>query len=256
MLGIYSGKYRLLTNVPVAIATSLGASMIPSIVMSRLGKDTEEVRHKIGITIKFNMLLAIPCAVGMGVLASPVMQLLFGDSRKISSDLLRLGSCAVVFFSLSTVTNAVLQGIDLMRKSVTHSAVSLLIHVIFVYVMLKWLDWGVYGLVIGNVTFALVVCILNWRAIGRELGYRQEVRRTFLLPLCAATAMGASTAAVYSLTRLWAGNTVGVIAAVCAGIIVYGAGILKLKAVTREELEEMPLGRSLSLVFFRKASAG
>ena len=44
-------------------------------------------------------------------------------------------------------------GIDLMRKSVTHSAVSLLIHVIFVYVMLKWLDWGVYGLVIGNVTF-------------------------------------------------------------------------------------------------------
>ena len=77
------------------------------------------------------------------------MQLLFGDSRKISSDLLRLGSCAVVFFSLSTVTNAVLQGIDLMRKSVTHSTVSLLIHVIFVYVMLKWLDWGVYGLVIG-----------------------------------------------------------------------------------------------------------
>ena len=63
MLGIYSGKYRLLTNVPVAIATSLGASMIPSIVMSRLGKDTEEVRHKIGITIKFNMLLAIPLSL-------------------------------------------------------------------------------------------------------------------------------------------------------------------------------------------------
>lgn len=190
------------------------------------------------------------------MLASPIMQMVFSDSRKMSSDLLRLGACAVVFFSLSTVTNAVLQGIDLMRKSVTHSAVSLLIHVILVFAMLKWLDWGVYGLVVGNVTFALVVCILNWRAIGRELGYRQEVKRTFLLPLCAAVVMGAVAAAVYRLTRLWAGNTVGVIAAVCAGIIVYGAGILRLKAVTREELVEMPLGRSLSLVFFRKASAG
>ena len=74
--------------------------MIPSIVMSRLGKDTEEVRHKIGITIKFNMLLAIPLRSGMGVLVSSGYAAAFGDSRKISSDLLRLGSCAVVFFSL------------------------------------------------------------------------------------------------------------------------------------------------------------
>lgn len=73
-----------------------------------------------------------------------------------------LGAPAVIFFSLSTVTNAVLQGIDLMRKSVTHSAISLVVHAALVYVMLKYLNWGVYGLVIGNVTFALVVCVLNW----------------------------------------------------------------------------------------------
>ena len=33
--------------------------------------------------------------------------------------------------------------------------------------MLKYLNWGVYGLVIGNVTFALVVCVLNWHAIEK-----------------------------------------------------------------------------------------
>ncbi len=44
-----------------------------------------------------------------------------------------------------------------MRKSVTHSAISLVVHAALVYVMLKYLNWGVYGLVIGNVTFALVV---------------------------------------------------------------------------------------------------
>ena len=29
LLGVYGGEYRLLSNVPVAIASSLGASMIP-----------------------------------------------------------------------------------------------------------------------------------------------------------------------------------------------------------------------------------
>lgn len=42
LLGIYGGKYRLLTNVPVAIASSLGASMIPSIVASRVMKREQE----------------------------------------------------------------------------------------------------------------------------------------------------------------------------------------------------------------------
>lgn len=43
LLGVYSGKYRTLTNVPVAIATALGTSMIPSIVTSRIQNRHSEV---------------------------------------------------------------------------------------------------------------------------------------------------------------------------------------------------------------------
>ena len=113
-------------------------------------------------------------AVGMGVLAGPIMRLIFGDNSALARNLLTLGAPAVIFFSLSTVTNAVLQGIDLMRKSVTHSAISLALHVILVYVLLQHFNMGVYGLVIGNVTFALAVCILNWLAIGKALKYRRK----------------------------------------------------------------------------------
>ena len=197
MLGVYGGEYRLLSNVPVAIASSLGASMIPSIVQSRTCHNLREVKYKIHMTIKFNMLIAIPCSVGMAVLAGPIMQLIFHDSSRLSASLMRIGAFAVVFFSLSTVTNAVLQGIDRMRKSVTHSAVSLGLHIVLVYIMLEYLDWNVYGLVIGNVTFALVVCILNWHSIGKALHYRQEIKTSFLLPLLAASIMGAAAWGTY-----------------------------------------------------------
>ncbi len=246
LLGIYGGKYRLLTNVPVAVASSLGASMIPSIVASRVMKRSQEVKDKIYITIKFNMLLAIPCAAGMFALSSPVMRLVFGDSRQLTAELLMLGSCAVVFFSLSTVTNAVLQGIDQMRKSVTHSAVSLAVHGVLVYVMLEKLNWGVYGLVIGNVTFALAVCILNWAAIGRVLGYRQEVRTTFLLPLFCSVIMGAAARMVYQ-GILWvsASNAISLLAAAGLGAVFYGWLLTAVGAVNEKELRSMPMGRLL-----------
>lgn len=252
LLGIYGGKYRLLSNVPVAIASSLGTSMIPSIVHSRTQKKTSEVKYKIRLTIKFNMLIAIPCAAGMGVLAGPIMQLIFRDSRELTANLMHIGALAVVFFSLSTVTNSVLQGIDLMRKSVTHSAISLAIHAVLVYIMLKYLNLGVYGLVIGNVTFALVVCVLNWFAIGRALRYRQEIRTTFLLPLAASAVMGTAAFAIYTgIHTVTDSNTLSLLVTVPIAMVIYGVLIILLKAVTEDELPDMPFGRKL-LVLCRK----
>lgn len=192
------------------------------------------------------MLLAIPCAFGMFALASPIMRLVFGDGRELTKELLMLGSSSVIFFSLSTVTNSVLQGIDLMRKSVTHSAISLLLHAVLVWFMLSLLEWGVYGLVIGNVTFALVVCILNWRAIGRYLNYRQEVKTTFLLPILCSAVMAVFAALIYYGIHLAiASNTVCVAAAVLGAVCIYGLLILRLRVVSEEELKEMPMGRTI-----------
>lgn len=243
LLGVYGGEYRLLTNVPVAIASSLGTSMIPSIVASKAQHDGAAVQKKIRLTVKFNMLIAIPCAVGMGVLAGPIMRLIFGDSSTLARNLLTIGAPAVIFFSLSTVTNAVLQSIDLMRKSVTHSAISLAIHVILVVIMLQYLDLGVYGLVIGNVTFALVVCALNWIAIGKALKYHQEVKTTFLLPLLSAGLMGAATLAVYAgVTAVTGRYQLGILFSVPIAMMLYGVLIILTGAVTEEELPDMPFG--------------
>lgn len=244
--GIYSGKYRLLTNVPVAIASALGTSMVPSIMTSRVEGKRREVKYKVKTNIKFNMLIAIPAAVGMGVLASPILQLLLRDSRPLTAQLLQIGSVAVIFFALSTITNAVLQGIDLMKLSVIHSAVSLVLHIILVYVLLKFFHMGVYGLVIGNVTFALVVCILNWRAVGKRLHYRQEVATTFLMPLLCSGIMGVAAYFIYkAIYALTSSNLFGVLITMVFAVMIYGVLLLVLRVVDREELKDMPMGMRL-----------
>lgn len=246
--GIYSNKYSLLITVPVAVASSMAAATIPSIVATKTSSSNIELKEKVHQVIKFNMLIAIPAAVGLGVLASPVIRLLFSDASKLPADLMRMGSIAVVFFALSTITNAILQGINNMRKPVIHSAISLGVHIVLLYVLLKFFNLGVYALVIGNVTFALLVCILNWVSVGKLLNYKQEVKKTFIIPTVCSLIMGAIAYMVYSLLNTKLPSSVSTLFAVLVGVLVYGVLLLLFKDVTETELIEMPFGRTLARI--------
>lgn len=246
LYGVYSGYYRLLTNVPVAIASALGASAIPSIVASRVKGNDHAVHSQVRATIKFNMLIAIPAAVGMTVLAEPILAILFPSAGELAVKCLTIGSVAVIFFSLSTVSSSILQGIDMMQVSVINSAISLGIHVVLVFIMLRVFHMGVIGLVIGNVTFALVVCILNWISIGRALDYEQEVKTTFLLPLVCSAIMGIGCYIVYkAMFFLCSHVLLSFLVSFVMALLLYAAALLFFHVMTEDEIKEMPFGTTI-----------
>ena len=255
LIGVYTGQYNVLLSVPLGIATAMGTSIIPSIVSSYTKGDMEEIKKKVNTVIKFNMIIAFPCAVGLSVLSAPVIRLLFPSLvtyRQVASNMLLFGSVALVFYALSTVTSGILQALNQMRLPVIHSSISLACHVILVYVLLRFTDLGVYALIIGNITFPLVVCALNWRAVAKSLDYKQEIRTTFVLPAVASLIMGVVAWGVYQvINKLFLGigsyisNLIGVIFAILVAVVVYFALLLLLKTMDEEELAEMPMGRKL-----------
>ena len=245
--GIYANKYRMLTNLPVAVATALGTSIVPALADTYTMGDDEGVRQKIASSVKFNMLIAIPSAIGLGVLAKPIVQLLFsGTEIEMSASLLSVGAAAVVLFAYSTLTNGVLQGIDQMKLPVYHAGISLGIHVVCLAIMLWGFDAGAYGLVIGNVLYAMGVCVLNWRAIERYTGYRQEIRNTFLMPTLCATVMGAVAYIIYhSMYQVLQSNIVCVIVTMGVSVLCYGLLLVATRTVSEEEVRGFPKGKSL-----------
>lgn len=246
IFGVYAGQYRLLTNLPIAVASAVASSMIPSIVSANVRGAVTELKDKIYSTIHFNMLIAFPSAAGMTVLANPIIQLLFPNSGDLAGNLLRIGSIAIVFFALSTISNAILQGINQMRIPVIHSAISLGVHVVVVFVCVELFNLGVYGLVFGNITFALLVCILNWRSIGKLLDYKQEIKKSFIIPAISSVIMGIFTWLIYSgIYILSESNMISTLSAIVVAILIYGVSLLLLKGVNEEELYDFPMGRTL-----------
>ena len=139
LLGIYSTNYRVLVSVPIAVSTAIASSMIPGLAFSVAEGDMPSVRHKVSIAVKFNMIIAFPSAVGLAVLAQPIIRLLFPSSDYIvGGTMLMLGSSCVIFYALSTVTSGVLQSIDRMSLPVIHSLISLILHIVIVFGLLQF----------------------------------------------------------------------------------------------------------------------
>ena len=255
------GQYQLLFNIPVAVSNALSSSLIPSLTRAVSRGDRKQARARIASSIRFSMLIAIPAAVGITVLADPVCNLLFvSEDNSLLIRLSMAGSLAVVFYSLSTVTNAVLQGLNRMDLPIRHSAIALIVHVAVLELLLLGLKLGIYSVVIANIVFAFVMCLLNGFSIRRAARYRQEIKKTFLLPALCSVFMGAAAYGVYRglLAALpWAarsgrvGMAVLVVPSVAAAMAVYGLLLVRLGAVNEEELREMPMGTRLKRIFKR-----
>ena len=246
LLGIYSNKFNLLTKLPVSVATAMATAIVPSIVISKTNGMMMEVKNKISLGIKSNMMIAFPSAAGLTVLASPILQLLFQDSRELPARMFQIGSVAVIFFTYSTITNGVLQGLDKMHRPVIHSSIALVIHTIILYVLLGYAKLGVFALVIGNIIFPLIVCVINWIYLKNLLDYKQEIRKTFVIPLMSSIIMGIVAWLTYKgsyiLTSM---NSISTIVALIVAVIVYFALLLLLKGVTENELYQLPKGKFL-----------
>lgn len=250
--GVFNTQYNQMINLPVAIASAMAAATLPSIVASFSVKEYESVKKKIDTVLKINMLIAIPSAFGLAALAEPIMGVLFprlGEYHGTAVMLLYTGSSAVIFYALSTLSTSILQGCNRMRMPVIHSAISLIVHVLIITILLRFTDIGVYALIIGNVTFPLMVCTLNICSIRKLLDYKLEWKNTLIKPFVSAFVMGLASAGGYlGLYRLGSNRMsdkvimiIAMLVAMIIAVIVYAGMLYILKAFSKDELKQMPI---------------
>ncbi len=242
--GVYTGQYKILINVPLALANAMCSSVVPVLTGLLVKSQLKDIEQKINQAMRFTMMITIPSAVGLAVLASPIINMLFPDKGDLAVNFLQIGSISVVFLSMSTLTNGVLQGINKVNVPVIHSAIALVIHVAVLYLMLQ-MDMGIEGVIYSNIVFAIIMCILNALAIRREIHFHQEWVRTFVIPFVSALIMGGVILGLSKLLTQFMGNVLSVIVCILVGVIVYFVALILLKGLTEADMKSMPGGRTL-----------
>lgn len=242
-----AGKAVKISNIPIALASAMASALIPGISSDFARKDLREVRNKVAKSMKVTMLISIPAAVGIGVLAKPIMWILYPQKESIdlASALLSLLAVSVIFYAMSTLSNAVLQSIGKLNSPVINAAIALVIQTIALVLMLLFLDeaYGPFYYIAAMICYSLLICILNAISIRRNLQYKQEFDRTFLRPLLSAIVMGAVAFGIYyGLYALVSINILALAVAVVVAVFVYFVLVIRMGAVTEDELRSMPKG--------------
>ena len=244
--GIYTGKYDPLINVPLSIPSAVSASIVPTLTAAVMSRQMKKVHYQIDQTLRIATIITIPSAVGIAVLASPLMVLLYNDSSATPANLLMLGAIVVVLYGWSSITNSVLHGLNYMSSPAKNAAIALGVHLAAFVVMLVVFRMNVYALVGSNIVFALIMCILNQWKIRQVCGYKINIRNMFLKPFIASAVMGVITYVVWFVLDLLIGGRIfPTVIAICVAIIVYVVMILKTGTLSEDDILSLPMGARL-----------
>lgn len=243
--GVFTTQPVTISKIPIAFATAMAAAMIPTVAQLVSAKNMRGARDKIGMAVKTTMIISIPCAVGILVLARPITALLFSNEREtedLATELLMALAISVIFYALSTLNSQILQGLGKLNAPIINAAVALAVQTVTA-VLLLYAGLDLYAIVIANIVYSGLMCLLNQMAVRRAARYRQEMVHTFLIPLLAASGMGAFSWAVYEgLLLLTKSPRISVIPAILLGACVYFLLLILFRGVSEEELRGFPKG--------------
>ena len=241
--GIFIRKAMVITNIPIAFSAAAASAMIPEISTAFAKGDKKGAEETIAGVMRVMMMIAIPCAVGLFALANPIMWAMF--PQKMSVDIatfyLALLAVTVIFYCVSTVSNAVLQGTGRLKAPVVNAAVALVVQAVLLVALLVFTD---------------MTGVLNNISIRKYMDTKVDVKKTYVLPFIAAAVMGVVAYGVYKgMYMLIAPATASVNiripyfasigVAVVIAIFVYFAVLIKIGGAAREDILKFPKGRSL-----------
>lgn len=240
------GYFMTLINIPLTLASTSPTSMIPEVSAHYAMHDRKGANEKIDRATWISMIISIPAAVGLAVLSGPVTRLIFGETNGVAAKLLIIGGITIILNGNSNISNGVLQGIGKPNIPMIHAAIALGADVIVMALLLLLTDLGVYAIVLSMVVYAVVMCLLNERAMKKYMRHKNPWKKAYLYPLVASIPMGLVAGGVYyGLYLLVPSNFLCLCVSVVLAVIVYFGVYFFVSRPSKEELFMMPGGSIL-----------
>ena len=239
--GIY-GLVLSLINVPTALAMAMSSNLVPAISEKRARGDEAGVRRDAAAGIRMAMVVGLPSAIGMSLLAHPILRLLFGqkytaEQLVIGAGLLRVSALTIVVFTLVQATSGILQGMRRQRIPMYTLAAGIVIKIAINYTAVNRPEIN-----IGGAPYASLVCYLL--SGGLNLYYVLKYTRLHwswadmvMKPALATALMALPVAAAAALWGERLGKSWMLMGLVLAGAVaLFAFAALKTGAVRRSEL--------------------
>ena len=249
VVAAYGAYQKAITiyNLPSSFMVAITASVIPAISACRARRDYQGAGRIAESSMRMGMLLALPAGVGLAVLSSPIMYLLYADSdHAIADPSMMILGIASIFVCVMLVCNSVLQASGFVNLPIFIMIVGCAAKLIVNNFMVR--QMGAVGAAVGTLVCYIIVAALELTLIKRVIPAAPSYGRVFVKPLFASLVMGVAVWAIHGLLEPLLGNSLTTLGAIAVGVLVYAVLVVVLRAISREDLSLMPKGDKIAKI--------
>lgn len=251
LYGQLNAMAHSMINFPQAFSTAIAISLVPVMADSFVKKDRFRLNQTADMGAKLSLIIALPCGIGMFMLAEPIMALLYasmGPERHASAGvLLQILSIGVIFLILNQAYTAMLQSVNKQMIPVKNLFIGLIFKVVLSYILIGIAPININGAALSTCAAYLIASILNLRDIRKYTSIKMSnIIKISALPLLSTAIMAITVWIVYRLTGMII-NSKGLVTllSIAIGGLVYFVALFATGAITSEDLELIPMGNKM-----------
>lgn len=257
LYGQLTGMAGSLIQIPTILTIALAVSLVPSISEALALKNRETIRRNTNLVIRLTLILGLPAAVGLFILAEPITVLLFNNAEAALP--LKVSALSVVFITLYQTTTGILQGMGKTMLPVKHMVYGAVIKTILTWTLTAQPQFNILGAAFATVVGFAISSLFNIFNVWKLTRVRINPGELLLKPLASVTGMGVVVYLAYTyLNQLFAAlflrlpdlvtasraislsNAGAAFLAIAAGVVSYGIFLFITGSITKEDLKLIP----------------
>lgn len=244
LYGILSGKVDMLIGLPLSINIAFATALVPAVSEALAKKDTKTATRRISFSLRTSMLIALPCSIGMSILAEPILHLLFPNEIAIEAPLLlQISAFTIIFSVLNQTINGALQGLGKIFIPAMSLGIGAITKLVLNLVLIRIPEIGINGAAIGSVCCHLVATCIGFSILRKNIKLDTNFTQFILKPVVATGIMALMTVMSENiLIKFIDSSRVVTLLAIAIAIISYFLAVIKLKVFEREDYHMLPFG--------------
>ena len=246
LYGLMGGYCDPIINLPNIFIDAICISLMPAVTTAFTLKNKKDLDDHIKTGLKTMMIITYPCAIGLIVLAKPILTMLFYkkyDEAVMAVPAMQILAVSIITLAIMRTFSTSLQGIGKMMLPVWNLFIGAAVKAVVSYILLGIPSVNINGAALGSVIAYITAGILNYMALKKYTDVSLDLKNIFIRPLAAALIMGASAIVSYKLLFLITGsNSASTLIAILIAAFVYFITAFLTGAVTKDEIELIPKG--------------
>lgn len=250
LYGQLKGMAQTLINFPQVFSVAIAMSMVSAVSTAYATKNREEIKSLISSGIRITLLIGFPAALGLFVLSTPIINLLYAKSTPevIASTgrILSVLSFSVIFLTLVQTLTAMHQGIGKTLIPVRNLAIGAAAKLVLSYILIAIPSININGAAISTVAAYAIAAILNLKDLIKVTKVRLNYRNIIFKPFISSVGMAIAARLVYNVIDTPLGGKWATLFGVGAGVLVYAVLLVITGTLTREDYMLIPKGEKIA----------